>query len=592
MTRRWLPRGSLLAASLLALGGAILRWRCTSGPYRWFRGQADTKLKRPVASAEAASVSTSSPSAQSEEMPQEVHHLASTPQLDQPEEFSNDAGSTDKQQTDPAAPTLSRRLEAWGPYRRWQAFLYNRQDHLEVWKERDPRENREGRLPDGETVTVPAIWVAELYTPSTVSGLLDGLRNLGWEHGRSRDDSLLEWMSDVREGRRAGWTSLGLVTTREDRWLMTERVAPLPNGVRAMLPRLTSLTPSMTALLCCFVLDDDCAASLNPLLRQDYSTYVEKRPYGLWDVILYLAGRKEVRFGGSVLSPDLQRRTASQEALDSLEHRCSAWIAEHLPGAFSSGPQCGTHPSAALVVAEQEAPLTTAVDHVQAFDGIGLNRSYRAWHTDELSGVRISIADSWSSPNPRLLFAGRRRDMAPRKPGYPDPESDWTLAQHTDNYVKGLLSRWAISCLLDGYHNQLLVLRDHTASDLDHSPIRELRQLRELARTQMLDVLAVTSEIVTFAADNRWYRHDVIEPVATPESGTARMELVPELQEGQSRRSLQMRDEADRLLKSLSLSAEMTQTISNIRVQRLLVALTLASVTAAVIAVMVTLGAN
>lgn len=475
-------------------------------------------------------------------------------------------------------------------YRRWRGYRFNtRDDERRFWRNRDPKENEEGRLPDLETLTIPAVWVVEVYTPSTVTGLFDGIQRLKWERGVSRNDDLLDWMSRVREGRSAGWTNLGLVSSRDDRHFMAERTAVLPHGIRAVLPRLVSLTPSLTAMLACFVLDEEAARALNEPLRRDYTTYIKKRRYSPWDLALYFAGRKHGIFGGTVHSPDIQRRDQSSAALAKAETRCSDWVSQHLPGTFTQEEHRGVHPTAVLVVTDNLEPLTSAVDDIRAFDGIGLNRSFRAWKTHEFPGVRLRVRDSWDEDALRLLFAGRRSDIAPHRPGYHDPESDWTLAQHANDFIPGLLSRWALSCLLDGFNHRLSELRDRTASDLGHAPVRELRQPRRLARTELLDLQVATADIEALAGSDSWYRYDVIEPVDADERGRPRPDLVPSMQEFQLHRSQRLQEDVQRLLTSLSLSAEMTQTISNIRVQRLLVLLTIASVLAALAAVAVTL---
>ena len=163
-----------------------------------------------------------------------------------------------------AVPAVSSRkfnLVNWGPIRRWQLYREGAKDAAEIWGCHDLEENESSRLPPNETLSVPAVWVAELYTPSTVSGLLEGIRKLGWEHSRSGGDSLAKWMSDVREGRSAGWTSLGVVSPVSSRHFMTDRVAVLPTEVKAALPMLMSLTPSITALSICFILDDTSATA-------------------------------------------------------------------------------------------------------------------------------------------------------------------------------------------------------------------------------------------------------------------------------------------------------------------------------------------
>src|SRR5262249_6630634 len=144
----------------------------------------------------------------------------------------------------------SRRLRTCGPYKRWawhrETSRINRD--LSFWHERDPEENERTRLPDWARLEVPAVWVAELYKPSTIHNWLDGIKRLGWEFGSSRDESLAKWTNDVRQGRLAGWTNLGMVMPPDQPRIGTERTAVLPPTVQAAMPHLMSVTPSITAL--------------------------------------------------------------------------------------------------------------------------------------------------------------------------------------------------------------------------------------------------------------------------------------------------------------------------------------------------------
>jgi hypothetical protein len=51
---------------------------------------------------------------------------------------------------------------------------------LTVLRQRDAADNLETMLPEGEELLYHCLWVAELYTPSTLAPLLDGVRKL-WE---------------------------------------------------------------------------------------------------------------------------------------------------------------------------------------------------------------------------------------------------------------------------------------------------------------------------------------------------------------------------------------------------------------------------
>ena len=74
-----------------------------------------------------------------------------------------------------APPLLG--FKRWGPWKRWNFYREFRHRERHAVRDRDPEENTRGRLPDDEGVQLPGIWVAELYTPSTVGGLLNGIKN-------------------------------------------------------------------------------------------------------------------------------------------------------------------------------------------------------------------------------------------------------------------------------------------------------------------------------------------------------------------------------------------------------------------------------
>lgn len=486
---------------------------------------------------------------------------------------------TEKQkQTEELSP---RWLKRWGPWKRWTRYRETRQhnrEDCEFWRDRDVEENERGRLPGDEGVQVPAIWVAELYTPSTVDGLLKGIGELGWEYGRSRDASLTKWMNDVREGRQAGWTSLGLVSSPDTAHFMRERTAPLPSGVTAALPILMSLTPSLTAFIVVFLFDDDTARSLENPLRAEFATRTRRDPlFRPWHVVRYVLMDGSVRLGRRIYSPDLIRREAVKSRLQKLENVCMEWVRDRLPGAFASLPSSRA-PTATLLVTEQIRPLSVESREIRAFDGLAIDREYDAWESAEWPGARLVLPRGWDEEGKSLIFACRRHDAFPEKAGYHNPTSNWTIAQRADDHIRGLLSRWAITCLLDSYHEALAALRDRAAHDGGYRPVRDLKELRSLARTMLYDIGACTKEIVEFSESDLRYRYDVLEMSYIREVRGARPELLKDLIASQSRRAQQIQREAALLSSTLSTSNNLTQTISSIRTQRLVILLTVVSI--------------
>ena len=504
------------------------------------------------------------------------------------------SGADEKSGVAPASSTrLFNLIRNLGAVRRWRWYRENAKDRSEIWRSHDPEENEASRLPIDENLSVPAFWVTELYTPSTVSGLLEGIRKLGWDRSRSRGDSLAKWMSDVREGRSAGWTSLGLVSPVNDRHFMHDRVAELPPGVKAALPELMSLTPSITALTICFILDDASAMAVNKPLRDDYQTYSSRDPLlRRRDLVGHVLWGRDVRLGRTIHSPRFQRRDAAANCLSRLEADCTRWVEASLPGAFASGLRGGLYPTAMLIVSEQTRPLKDS-QVLQAFEGLGIDHEFDSWESLEWPGIRMVLPRGWRGEDLRLRFTGKRSDAFPPERGYPEPESNWTAAQRTDDKVPGLLSRWALSCLLDGYHQMLSAQRDRSAQKTANLPVRDLRRLRNLVRKDVYDILLSSSEIRGFAKSKRGYRYNVLEmSYVRVTAGKPKIELVEQLEQGQIARAKQVADEARLFLSTATASTDITQVISNIRIQRWIGIATVFSLAVAAAALIIAISAS
>lgn len=401
---------------------------------------------------------------------------------------------------------------------------------------------------------------------------------MGWEYGRTRDDSLTKWMNDVREGRQAGWTSLGLVSPPDAVHFMRERTAPLPSGVTAALPILMSLTPSLTAFIAVFLFDDDTACSLEAPLRAEFATRTQRDPlFRPWHVVRYVLLDGPLRLGHRIFPPDFIRRKVAKSRLQKLENVCLEWVRDRLPGAFASLP-CSQAPTATLLLTEQTKPLSDESRKIRAFDGLAINREYDAWESDEWPGARLVLPRGWDEEGKRLVFACRRQDAFLEKAGYHDPTSNWTIAQRADDLIRGLLSRWAITCLLDSYHETLAVLRDQAAQDGGYRPVRDLKKLRSLARTMLYDIGACTEEIVELSKSDTKYRYNVLEMSYVREVRGARPQLLKEFMASQGQRAQQIQREAALLSSTLSTSNNLTQTISSIRTQRVVILLTVISI--------------
>lgn len=468
-------------------------------------------------------------------------------------------------------------LEKIGPWARWsnyRSFDKGRDDYLR--NETDKKRNENGRLPEDEGVQLATIWVVELYTPSQIEGLKRGISRLGWEHGRSSTESILAWAADARRGDGGAWMSLGMVTSKRN--FVAERRAELPHGVHAALPVLMSLTPSITALIIPFMMDDASSRALNGPLRASFATRTEDLP-GLrwWNIVAHVLFNRDIRFARTIHDPQSERSRAVAQCVSEIEADCCNWIRRKLPGVFSSGLRDGMFPTAALTITEKNNPGKDNLLSVRAFHGLRIDRDFDAWISEKWPAARVVIPGLRDEDGLRLTFACRRRDAFPTTGGYHDPTGNWAIAQRADEMIRELLARWAVTAMLDGYGEQLSALRDKSAAARSYRPVRDLKRLRSMIRTQLYDIDLAANEITQFANDP-WYGYGVLELHPMDASFGGAGDFTNSLRHAQMRRAAQLAKESDLLKSVLSLSSNISQTITNLRIQWFIVALTLFSI--------------
>jgi hypothetical protein len=145
----------------------------------------------------------------------------------------------------------------------------------------DPADNAATRLPAGEQAHVPVLWLAELYTPMTLPGLINGIRDLMSSAANrtlppSGSDPL-EWITSTRRRGGGAWRTVGVVVPKGSAGLGANRLQDqLPPGVASVSLALYSLTRSVTVLTAGFRLQNERAWGLESILNRDFVTRAER----------------------------------------------------------------------------------------------------------------------------------------------------------------------------------------------------------------------------------------------------------------------------------------------------------------------------
>ncbi|WP_148288649.1 hypothetical protein [Ilumatobacter nonamiensis] len=372
---------------------------------------------------------------------------------------------------------------------------------------------------------------------------------------------------------------------------MADQTDVLPPGVRAAWPSLHSLSDAITILTVLFVYEED-DPELAEAMRRDYeSTFsvLPPRLAGLGPLRRTLKRalrpRKPRRGSGySMHRPNELRRQAAQDVLSRRRQQCVAWVAERVPGSFSTAGVVEL-PSIQLVLTEKADPTSEpglrdrwlANTGVDTFGG-------GPWRSESWPAVRLWTPGAFSEPESSALsLIGRRSDAFPQQDGSPD-DSNFVVAQRANDYLQGLLVRWAHSQMLATHRKQLAELRD-AAARLDRStswPVRDLKQRRRAIHGLAGDVAISTAAAKRLASNKLGWHMDVLDLVeAEPFRGREADRLTERMRLNQIALAQDLEEDLPRVMTILSTDSELAANLSNIRLQRFVLLLTAVAVSIA-----------
>ena len=422
-----------------------------------------------------------------------------------PEKETNDR-VPDQEPNDVASRrSLFFRIQKYG-YRKFPSFIPAPERHelLEMYRKHDADDNAKTEPPSDEVIDLRCVWAVEFYTPSQISKLVRGFESLGW----NTDDSLglhhnpTRWVQCTRESPDGGgWLNLGAIQ-RPSGGIHFDfgRKAPLPSGVEYALAAMYSLTSSITCIVIGFVLEEGQNRRFEQALRQRRQTY-----------LMPLRGR-----GHRIVDPSAQKATDIMTLRDEMRELAAGWFGAHLPGLFASGSLAGEYPTCEFLTLRNAVPFPphSARDytHYQWLSILNISNDFYAWNSKELRGMKFvwPLSDDIHSRFHSVIVA-READFSEDIMRHYGGTNRGPIASYVNQFMQGLLSRWALAALLSGFESYLNNMRDST----DFKPndkVKPLRLLENLAHhiTQSVDISAVSAELQNFAAPKgRWFTHNV-----------------------------------------------------------------------------------
>lgn len=270
-------------------------------------------------------------------------------------------------------------------YRFPNSQLFQEQGYREYRSRKDTEENAKTRLSTDEELLIGAVWGVELFGPSEVDGLYGSLRRLGWAEDqlRSPDRSPETWIARMRMYGREGNFNLGFIQRKGERkFAMADRTAPLPEPVDYMHGYLYQISPSVTAIVLCFVPKETETNAYTAVLSASPETVNEKpwrsRGYRVIDV-----------------------RSAKERSANEVRRRlrkiAADWFAANIPGFFSLRNAADRFPTAELLITRRQPLLCGTPDGmrqqapwVRIIQGGGLRE---VWKSNEAECLSLTWDD-------------------------------------------------------------------------------------------------------------------------------------------------------------------------------------------------------
>lgn len=437
----------------------------------------------------------------------------------------------------------------------------------------DPGDNADTRLPSDEQALIPVIWLAEVFTPTTLPSLLSGVRELTsraserWSH---KHDAI-EWIITTR--RRGGGGQLRLPFVRKGNGpsiLLSEIYDQTPPGIDTIYLSLHTLTSTVTVLTAQFHLNDDRARKLEEILNQDLATGIELPQHG----------------GFSILRVKEQKANAVEAWRTALRQDATSWLAEHFPGSFHRSA-LGQLPTIELMLTRQYRPFEPPCESGWPgwADILDLGDLGGYWQCIPIRSLRLrERAESGlrTAQRHRLVLAAIEKELVA------DYDKSLEKAVYMlDGLIRTLLARWSLTALIRELEEQLASIQDVAEqASFRHSPRALTETQRQLLRTG-IDSRIVVNDIIRYAQNSSWGT-DVLEFSEVPQRALSQNSEPPTsltewLQLGQITGGERVARLETDLRDILSTSAGLISASENLRLQRRVVWLTVISVLAAVV---------
>jgi hypothetical protein len=448
----------------------------------------------------------------------------------------------------------------------------------------DGPENDRTRLPESEEIHLGGLVLAEVFPPSSASALRHGIEGLPIAREKKA-----ELISSLSKGR----SSSGLTGRTELATIRRE----CPEGIDSVRIDLYFLQPSLTLLIATFVIAGD-AGDLSNILRADYDSDARVSvigPLGWARSRIPWSRPSQDLVSVPAWQPSARKRQAFEDLITSHQISCWGWLARRFPGRFRHA-ELALRPSIRVLTTRESDPF---VDDHKWLGPPDLRFRPYLWRPTTSENWILQVSD-WPRDQQVTATAAARRLPAQASSGQDAGlHSPQQMAVDFGSGHSPVIARWAASCLISLYADELAALRDRAGR-----PSRRRRWRRQLRAAldldeyligDGLDASTVASDVASFAGNPRNFDTSLRAypeyldpfPQATRAANPAR-ELMAWIREGLQENAERLERDTAAATEHIRASAELRQAIANTRLQRVVVIVALLTLVATAITLIIT----
>lgn len=344
-------------------------------------------------------------------------------------------------------------------------------------------------IPDDEHISVPSVWVVELFSPNETPILERAIRKNGWDKKRYwlvGEKGNVEALNHSRAGKGYRWWKLAkIVNTKVDE----AKYYVLADSIRNKLPsqfvgvhlKAIQVGAGLTAVIARFNLTEEAAESLDKVWHDKHEPII-------------------VRDGGRFHPKDSEAASyqITQDARKALHDNARKWMTQHCPGFFASNnePQLVMD----LILTSKYDPTSSKLpdrDFLDALHALDIDvADFYRYSAKELPKMLFM-----SSGNlyPRVLDGNRTWSLIGNREAvakafdnfkYQGGDTNQGSSHYADEYAAKTLLILSITELLSVLENEYATLRDR--AKLRHGVFR-VKRLKELSKSLLSLSLTLSS---------------------------------------------------------------------------------------------------